>query len=109
MALRPIDPFLSIQNFHESMLTIMLQSLSSLSPGSKKLPVVKLVDNFDASYGCVANEGPVFTFITNLDAPRYRYEGSLRQEHLSPDEGKDKESSLWLSFIQPAPHLTDSL
>lgn len=40
--------------------------------GAEKLPVVKLVDNFDASYDYVANDGAIFTFQTNLDAPRYR-------------------------------------
>jgi hypothetical protein len=41
--------------------------------GSKRLPVVKLVDSFEASFSCVANEGPRFVFTTNLNAPRYRY------------------------------------
>ncbi|XP_072890746.1 prolyl endopeptidase-like [Hemitrygon akajei] len=36
------------------------------------LPWVKLIDNFDAEYSYVTNEGPVFTFRTNLDAPRSR-------------------------------------
>ncbi|XP_048469072.1 prolyl endopeptidase-like [Rhincodon typus] len=36
------------------------------------LPWVKLIDNFDAEYSYITNEGPVFTFRTNLDAPRYR-------------------------------------
>lgn len=38
--------------------------------------MVKLVDNFEASYDYVANEGDTFYFMTNLDAPRYRW-GSL--------------------------------
>src|SRR5205085_7798189 len=34
--------------------------------------VIRLLDDFDASYSFVANIGPVFYFLTNLDAPRYR-------------------------------------
>eukprot|EP00271_Cylindrocystis_brebissonii_P017572 TRINITY_DN4620_c0_g1_i9.p1 TRINITY_DN4620_c0_g1~~TRINITY_DN4620_c0_g1_i9.p1 ORF type:complete len:600 (+),score=109.36 TRINITY_DN4620_c0_g1_i9:101-1900(+) len=34
------------------------------------LPWVKLVDTFEAEYSLVANEGPIFWFQTNLDAPR---------------------------------------
>ena len=33
---------------------------------------VKLLDDFDASYGFVANQGPVFYLRTDLDAPRGR-------------------------------------
>lgn len=38
----------------------------------KALPVVKLVDNFDAQYEYVANEGTEFTFQTNYTSPLYR-------------------------------------
>src|SRR6266700_4490386 len=34
--------------------------------------VVRLLDDFDASYGFVGNDGPVFYFLTDLDAPRKR-------------------------------------
>ncbi|RMF71256.1 MAG: S9 family peptidase [Planctomycetota bacterium] len=34
--------------------------------------VVKLLDDFDAQYVFVGNDGPVFWFFTNLDAPRGR-------------------------------------
>ena len=40
--------------------------------GPKPLPVVKLVDTFEASYDYVANDGTVFTFHTNYKAPLYR-------------------------------------
>ncbi len=35
-------------------------------------PVVKLLDAFDATYSFIGNDGPVFYFQTNLDAPRGR-------------------------------------
>ncbi len=34
--------------------------------------VVRLLDDFDASYSFVGNDGPVFYFLTDLDAPRKR-------------------------------------
>jgi prolyl oligopeptidase len=34
--------------------------------------VVELLDDFDASYGFVGNDGPIFYFRTDLDAPKYR-------------------------------------
>ena len=40
--------------------------------GPKALPVVKLVDDFKASYDYLANDGNVFTFHTNYEAPLYR-------------------------------------
>ena len=40
--------------------------------GSKKLPVVKLVDSLEASWDYVANEGTTFTLQTNYKAPRCR-------------------------------------
>ncbi|XP_041479677.1 prolyl endopeptidase-like isoform X1 [Lytechinus variegatus] len=36
------------------------------------LPWVKLVDNFDAEYEYITNEGTLFTFKTNLKAPKYK-------------------------------------
>ena len=35
-------------------------------------PVVRLLDAFDAGYAFVGNDGPVFYFATDLDAPRKR-------------------------------------
>ena len=36
------------------------------------LPYVKVIDNFDAEYGYITNTGSLFTFKTNLNAPRYK-------------------------------------
>jgi prolyl oligopeptidase len=45
-----------------------------LDPGAPQVvgPVVRLLDAFDASYGFVGNDGPVFYFLTDRDAPRRR-------------------------------------
>ncbi|XP_072911937.1 prolyl endopeptidase-like [Hemitrygon akajei] len=46
--------------------------LKQLPDGIKGiLPWVKLVDNFDAEYEYITNEGTIFTFKTNLNAPCY--------------------------------------
>ncbi|MBI4513419.1 MAG: S9 family peptidase, partial [Gemmatimonadetes bacterium] len=34
--------------------------------------VVPLLDDYDASYGLVGNDGPIFYFLTDLEAPRQR-------------------------------------
>ncbi|XP_038051795.1 prolyl endopeptidase-like [Patiria miniata] len=36
------------------------------------LPWVKLIDNFDAEYEYITNEGTLFTFKTNLKSPKYK-------------------------------------
>ncbi|CAH1772327.1 unnamed protein product [Owenia fusiformis] len=47
--------------------------LHSLKDGiSGLLPWVKVVDNFDAEYEYITNEGTVFTFKTNLNSPNYK-------------------------------------
>lgn len=38
----------------------------------KDAPVVKLLDQFDASYRFIDNDGPVFFFLTDKDSPRNR-------------------------------------
>lgn len=53
-----------------------LSSLPEGLEGHKKrnelLPFIKLIDNFDAMYQEVANDGSVFTFLTNKNAPKYK-------------------------------------
>jgi prolyl oligopeptidase len=43
-----------------------------LSGTHEMLPFVKLVDEFEAYYGVIANDGTQFTILTNKDAPRYK-------------------------------------
>ena len=52
--------------------------------GPKALPVVKLVDNFEAAYDYLANEGFVFTFQTNYNAPLYRSVHRMQIQPWSP-------------------------
>ncbi|XP_034435135.1 prolyl endopeptidase [Hippoglossus hippoglossus] len=52
------------------------------------LPWVKLIDNFDAEYEYVTNEGTLFTFKTNLEAPRYRL---INIDFASPAQSNWKE------------------
>lgn len=52
------------------------------------LPWVKLIDNFDAEYEYVTNEGTVFTFKTNLEAPCYRL---INIDFASPAQSSWKE------------------
>ncbi|CAK9178360.1 unnamed protein product [Ilex paraguariensis] len=55
------------------------------------LPSVKLIDNFDAYYGAIANDGTVFTFRTNKDAPKYKL---VRVDLKEPDS--------WTEVLQEA-------
>ena len=47
-------------------------SYRELSAGTGNAPVVDLLTDFDAIYSFLGNEGPIFYFRTNLDAPRGR-------------------------------------
>ncbi|KAF8377751.1 hypothetical protein HHK36_031136 [Tetracentron sinense] len=55
------------------------------------LPFIKLVDNFDALYRSIVNDGTQFTFLTNKDAPKYK----LVRVDL-------KEPSVWTEVLQEA-------
>jgi prolyl oligopeptidase len=46
--------------------------LKSAKRPTVKGDVVRLLDDFDASYAFAGNDGPVFYFLTDLDAPRKR-------------------------------------
>uniref|UniRef100_A0A7I4C0B8 Prolyl endopeptidase n=1 Tax=Physcomitrium patens TaxID=3218 RepID=A0A7I4C0B8_PHYPA len=51
-------------------LSTLPQGLEGLRQNKEHLPMIKLIDNFDAQYELVANEGSLFTFLTNKDAPK---------------------------------------
>ncbi|KAG0056691.1 hypothetical protein BGZ83_003934 [Gryganskiella cystojenkinii] len=51
---------------------------------SADLPLNKVVDNFDAEYSYITNDGPVFYFQTNKDAPRYKV---VRYDLSKPEDG----------------------
>jgi len=51
---------------------IYYRDLKNAKRPTVKGDVVRLLDDFDASYAFVGNDGPVFYFLTDLDAPRKR-------------------------------------
>ncbi|KAM0938659.1 putative prolyl oligopeptidase [Dioscorea sansibarensis] len=53
-------------------LSALPQGLGGYKGSESLLPFIKLVDNFEASYSAVANDGTEFTFLSNKDAPRYK-------------------------------------
>ncbi|XP_031553997.1 prolyl endopeptidase-like, partial [Actinia tenebrosa] len=50
-----------------------------------KLPYTKIVDNFDAEYEYITNQGTLFTFKTNLNSPRYKL---INIDFLQPEQDK---------------------
>jgi prolyl oligopeptidase len=60
--------------------------------------VVELLNDFDASYSFIENVGPVFYFLTDLDAPRYRI--------LAIDTTKPARDQ-WREIIAQSPHKLD--
>src|SRR2546425_10551587 len=60
-------------------------------PRSTLFPYTTLfrsLDDFDASYGFIGNDGPVFYFLTDLDAPRKRV---IAIDTRQPDRGRWRE------------------
>src|SRR6266516_1808483 len=62
--------------------------------------VVRLLDDFDASYGFVGNDGPVFYFLTDLDAPRKRIV-AIDTRH--PERGR------WREVVPQGPDVLDGV
>src|SRR2546430_876477 len=62
--------------------------------------VVRLLDDFDASYGFVGNDGPVFYFLTDLDAPRKR---------IVAIDTRHPERARWREVIPQGPDVLDGI
>ncbi len=62
--------------------------------------VVRLLDDFDASYGFVGNDGPVFYFLTDLDAPRKR---------IVAIDTRHPERARWREVIPQGPDVLDGV
>ena len=62
--------------------------------------VVRLLDDFDASYGFVGNDGPVFYFLTDLDAPRKRI---VAIDTRYPERGR------WREVVPQGPDVLDGV
>ncbi|KAK1321485.1 hypothetical protein QJS10_CPA03g02360 [Acorus calamus] len=67
-------------------LSALENGLEGFRERSSMLPFIKLVDNFDACYGYVANDESEFTFLTNKDAPKYKL---VRVNIKEPEEWVD--------------------
>lgn len=53
-------------------LSALPEGLAGFRGTKTLLPFQRLVDSFEAQFSYVANDGPVFTFFTNGNAPRYK-------------------------------------
>lgn len=53
-------------------LSVLHEKLMDVSDRRGPLPFEKLIDEFDAGYEAIANDGTSFTFLCNKDAPRYK-------------------------------------
>jgi prolyl oligopeptidase len=62
--------------------------------------MVELLNKFDADYGFIENEGSVFYFKTNLDAPRYRI--------IAIDVAKPEKEN-WREVVPQSEHKLDSV
>ncbi|KAL6216310.1 hypothetical protein ACLB2K_009533 [Fragaria x ananassa] len=61
-----------VNKFYYCDMSTLPNGLEGLRANNELLPVVKLVDTFEACYHAIANDDTVFTFLTNKDAPKYK-------------------------------------
>ena len=74
--------------------------LKSAKRPAVKGEVVRLLDDFDASYAFVGNDGPVFYFLTDLDAPRKR---------VIAIDTRHPERARWRELIPQGPDVLESV
>ena len=74
--------------------------LKSAKRPTVKGEVVRLLDEFDASYAFVGNDGPVFYFLTDLDAPRKR---------VIAIDTRHPERARWRELIPQGPDVLESV
>ena len=67
-------------------LAALPQGLEGFKGRKEMLPFKKLIDNFEAEYTLVANDGALFTLQTNKNAPRYKL---VRVDFMQPDTWSD--------------------
>ncbi|KAM5565244.1 prolyl endopeptidase [Rosa sericea] len=61
-----------VNKFYYCDMSALPNGLEGLRAKNGLLPVVKLVDTFEAQYHVIANDDTVFTLLTNKDAPKYK-------------------------------------
>ncbi|XP_050365033.1 uncharacterized protein LOC126783580 isoform X2 [Argentina anserina] len=61
-----------VNKFYYCDMSALPNGVEGLRANNELLPVVKLVDTFEAQYHAIANDDTVFTFRTNKDAPKYK-------------------------------------
>ncbi|KAJ7513728.1 hypothetical protein O6H91_23G012300 [Diphasiastrum complanatum] len=62
-------------------LSTLKNGLEGLRESKELLPFQKLIDNFEAQYQLIANDGSIFTFLSNKNASRYKV---IRVDILNP-------------------------
>eukprot|EP01018_Ginkgo_biloba_P020109 Gb_09550 [translate_table: standard] len=79
-------------------LTALPQCLEGFKGKEEMLPFCKLIDNFEAQYRLVVNNGTLFTFRTNKNAPRYKLvQVDLREPESWTDVIEESEKDVLVS------------
>ncbi|KAM1387799.1 hypothetical protein ACFX2I_016000 [Malus domestica] len=61
-----------VNKFYYCDMSALPNGLEGLRGKNDLLPVIKVIDKFDAQYHVIANDETVFTLLTNKDAPKYK-------------------------------------